>query len=340
MPDEVTIVSGKQDSLQQVELTLLHPIDFPSEHTNCEESQTERNLSSASRIDHQPCTDPHPSFQNAQAPTEMVGTQDEQSNQVISRPIPQLAVECQLSSQGQTSFQDVQAPAQPVENPVDLSNQTISQPAMTLEVEHPPIEEGNASFQNVQVPPLLGENQVELLNQDTLQSGVHLAAEQLSSELGSSMQNFQTPTQLVEDSVEHPCREGGSSFQNAQTRIQLVENSVELLNQAVSQSITHSGMHQQIDTLAGGSDTRTTPIVPGLSNRPVQTAPPVPLRIPQPMHSDPLQNELERIRKEIDQTVKIHDDTVSFLTYLFLLHVNYILGFPLRTISCLSRSSS
>ena len=314
MPDEVTTTGGEQDTLQQVEVTLLHPInDVLSEHTNCEGSRTPHNVSSASGIDHQPCTEGHSSFQNAQVPTEPVGIPVElSSNQAISQPIPQLAVECQLSSERHTSFHDVQAPARLVENPVELSNQAISQPSMNLEIEHQPSGEGHASFQNVQVAPLLGENPVELSNQAALQTGAHLATEQSSSELGSSIQNSQTPTQLVEDSVENTCREGGSSFQNAQTPTQLVESSVELLNQAVSQSVTHLAVHQPIDTLAGGSDTRTTPIISGLSNRPIQTAPPVPLRMPLPLHSDPLQNELERIRKEIDQTIKIHEDTVRF----------------------------
>jgi hypothetical protein len=30
------------------------------------------------------------------------------------------------------------------------------------------------------------------------------------------------------------------------------------------------------------------------------------------LYPDPLQNELERIRKETDQTIKIHEDAVSF----------------------------
>ncbi|KAJ9698071.1 hypothetical protein PVL29_007263 [Vitis rotundifolia] len=311
MPDEVTTIGGEQDTLQQVEVTLLHPInDVLSEHTNCEGSRTQHNVSSASGIDHQPCTEGHSSFQNAQVPTEPVGIPFElSSNQAISQPIPQLAVECQLSGERHTSFHDVQASARLVENPVELSNQAISQPAMNLEIEHQPSGEGHASFQNVRVAPLLGENPVELSNQAALQTGAHLATEQSSSELGSSIQNSQTPTRLVEDSIENTCREGGSSFQNAQTPTQLVDSSVELLNQAVSQSMTHLPVHQPIDTLAGGSDTRTTPIIPGLSNRPIQTAPPVPLRMPLPLHSDPLQNELERIRKEIDQTIKIHEDT-------------------------------
>ena len=342
MPDEVTTVSGEQDSLQQVELTLLYPFNVSSEHANCEESLTEHNLSSASGIDHQPCTDQHPSSQNAQSPTELVEVPVEQSsNQTISQPIPLLAVECQLGSQGHISFEDVQAPAQLVENPVDLSNQAISQPDMTLEIEHPPIGEGNSSFQNVQVAPLLGENPVELLNREALQTGEHLAAVQSSSELGSSIHNSEIPTQLVEESVEHPCRQGGSSFQNAHTPIQQVESSVELVNQAGSPSVTHSVVHQQIDTVAGGSDTRTTPNIMGLSNRLIQTAPPVPLRMPLHLHSDPLQNELERIRKEIDQTVKIHEDTVSFLTSIFFCYKSTIVvGFPLKTIFRLSRSSS
>lgn len=303
MPDEVTAISG-EGALRQVESTSLDQINAAvCDRINCEESENQDDVASASEIDHEPNTERHPSSQNGQAPTEMLGiTTDLSSNQVISQPIQQ---ECPLSSEGQTSFQDVQALDQPVENPVELSNQAIQQPALNLETGHQPCGEGHAPFQNNQFGPLLGVNPVELSNQSSLQTGVHLAAEQPSSELRSSIQNSQTPTQLNEDSVEHACA-GGSSSQNALTATQLFESSVELLNQAVSQSVTHLAM---------------------------QTTIPVAFRMPQPQHSDPLQNEVDRINMEIDQMVNIHEETVSFFLHHSFVEVNNSCFLPLNYLS-------
>ncbi|XP_062172135.1 helicase protein MOM1 [Alnus glutinosa] len=114
--------------------------------------------------------------------------------------------------------------------------------------------------------------------------------------------------------VEHlPIFEGHTSSQFAQIPMQLVENPVELSEQAVLQPSTSYALHLPIDAPIGGlgthfSDTRSMPIATEFSNRPVQTAPPVASRVPMLLYPDPLQNELERIRKETDQTIKIHED--------------------------------
>ncbi|XP_059430737.1 helicase protein MOM1 isoform X2 [Corylus avellana] len=114
--------------------------------------------------------------------------------------------------------------------------------------------------------------------------------------------------------VEHvPSFEGHTSSQFAQIPMQVVENPVELSEQAVLQPSTSHVLHFPIDEPIGGlrtqlSDTRSMPIATEFSNRPIQTAPPVASRMPMILYPDPLQNELERIRKETDHTIKIHED--------------------------------
>lgn len=136
--------------------------------------------------------------------------------------------------------------------------------------------------------------------------------------------------------VEHlPSFEGHTSSQFAQIPMQQVENPVELSEQAVLQPSTSYGLHLPIDAPIVGlgthfSETRSMPIATEFSNRPVQTAPPVASRMPMLLYPDPLQNELERIRKETDQIIKIREDTVSF-QFTWLLDLVIIVFFHYLT---------
>jgi chromodomain-helicase-DNA-binding protein 4 len=58
------------------------------------------------------------------------------------------------------------------------------------------------------------------------------------------------------------------------------------------------------------SNMRAAPVTPGISNRP-GTA--LAARMPVSMSQDPLQNELDRLSKETEEIIKIHEDTVCFL---------------------------
>jgi chromodomain-helicase-DNA-binding protein 4 len=85
---------------------------------------------------------------------------------------------------------------------------------------------------------------------------------------------------------------------------------------AGSQPTTSFAEHAPANSIAVGesgtriSNTMTAPVTSIISNCPV-TAPAV--RMPVSMSQDPLQNELDRICRETEQIIKIHEDTVCFL---------------------------
>jgi chromodomain-helicase-DNA-binding protein 4 len=83
-----------------------------------------------------------------------------------------------------------------------------------------------------------------------------------------------------------------------------------------SQPATSFAQLSPIDSIAVGgsgmhiSNMRAAPVTPGISNRP-GTA--LAARLPVSMSQDPLQNELDRLSKETEEIIKIHEDTVCFL---------------------------
>jgi len=83
-----------------------------------------------------------------------------------------------------------------------------------------------------------------------------------------------------------------------------------------SQPATSFAQLSPIDWIAVGgsgmhiSNMRAAPVTPGISNRP-GTA--LAVRMPVSMSQDPLQNELDRLSKETEEIIKIHEDTVCFL---------------------------
>lgn len=100
--------------------------------------------------------------------------------------------------------------------------------------------------------------------------------------------------------------------QVSQAPVLPVEDPAGLSNQGVLQSVTSFPLHPPVDVPSGGVgmhviDTRTT------------------LRVPPNLSADPLQIELERLRKEIDDTVRIYEERVSFQCTKFLCLV--IVGF-------------
>ncbi|XP_035545868.1 helicase protein MOM1-like isoform X2 [Juglans regia] len=120
---------------------------------------------------------------------------------------------------------------------------------------------------------------------------------------------------LSDGGVEHQLNfEGHTSNQLTQTPTQLGENLIDFPDQAVMQPSTSYALLLPIEAPVSGSgthfsDTRTMPIATDIINPPIQPAPPVASRMPMFFYPDPLQTELERIRKETDQFIKIHEDT-------------------------------
>lgn len=122
----------------------------------------------------------------------------------------------------------------------------------------------------------------------------------------------------VGESQWQPSHGGHTSNHVSQASTQPVEDSAELPYLGVSQSLTSFPLHPPVDVSIGGvgmhfADTRTTSAMP------------------LPFHpTDPLQNEVDRLRKETFDINKIHEDTVSFefsrLLYLVLVGHNCILS--------------
>ncbi|XP_073264631.1 uncharacterized protein [Populus alba] len=87
-----------------------------------------------------------------------------------------------------------------------------------------------------------------------------------------------------------------------------------------------------IDSIAVGgsgmhiSNMRAAPVTPGISNRPGTT---LAVRMPVSMSQEPLQNELDRLSKETEEIIKIHEDTVCFLFSKLYFGAQKCLGFLL-----------
>ncbi|XP_021665062.2 helicase protein MOM1 isoform X2 [Hevea brasiliensis] len=114
--------------------------------------------------------------------------------------------------------------------------------------------------------------------------------------------------------IEHqPGREDHITGNMADSSMQIVVDPVEYSNEVVSHPVTHLAHHLPSEIPLGrsgmhASDTRTVPISSGVNNRTAQTIPPFQVP-PLPLYHDPLQIELERLRKETDQIINTHEDT-------------------------------
>ena len=96
-----------------------------------------------------------------------------------------------------------------------------------------------------------------------------------------------------------PSNDRSTSFQNAEALSQVNEEMTGLPNQVVPG--TQLGMDPPIDTLGRIG-----------THLPLHSAYRVASRMPTPpLYADSLQNELERLRKETEQTIKAYEDMVS-----------------------------
>ncbi|XP_050214952.1 uncharacterized protein LOC126666044 isoform X2 [Mercurialis annua] len=113
--------------------------------------------------------------------------------------------------------------------------------------------------------------------------------------------------------IEHqPICEDHITANVAETSTQMVEDQMEYLHQAVSQPVTNTMQDLPADAPSDRSrilvsDTRTLSIPLRVDNHTAQRVSSV--RVPPlPLYHDPLQIELEKICKEVDQTVNTHED--------------------------------
>ncbi|XVF68548.1 hypothetical protein PTKIN_Ptkin11bG0011700 [Pterospermum kingtungense] len=128
-----------------------------------------------------------------------------------------------------------------------------------------------------------------------------------STESTSDLSPSDAPSvRAIED---QPSSEGQTVNQVSQAPRQPVADHIELSNQDVLQPLD-----LPIDGAIGGlvreaSEIRTASAPSVSSGLLLQTAPTGSSQMPLPLYRDPLQNEMERIRRETDQTVKVHEDT-------------------------------
>uniref|UniRef100_A0A5B7AM86 Putative helicase protein MOM1 isoform X1 n=1 Tax=Davidia involucrata TaxID=16924 RepID=A0A5B7AM86_DAVIN len=166
------------------------------------------------------------------------------------------------------------------------------------EVDHQPCSEGHTSFKNAEAPPQLVEDTSEFSNQAVSHEAdiaSHLLIDATDLPLGLNQPDLSSASR-----VDHqPSSEGCASFQNTEAPPQLVEDTAELPSQAVLQPGGNLELQPLIDPPLGGFGTHL----------PMHTSPQVASRLPKlPFYADPLQNELERLRKETEQAVKVHED--------------------------------
>ncbi|XP_022728687.1 uncharacterized protein LOC111284231, partial [Durio zibethinus] len=125
-----------------------------------------------------------------------------------------------------------------------------------------------------------------------------------------STSNLSPPDLPSVSAIGHqPSNEVQTANQISQAPRQLVANPIELSDQDVLQPL-HSPINGTIGGLVRQTSETRTISVPSVSiGLPLQTAPAISSRMPLPLYHDPLQNEMERICKEKDQTIKVHEDT-------------------------------
>ncbi|KAF5937751.1 hypothetical protein HYC85_025257 [Camellia sinensis] len=178
------------------------------------------------------------------------------------------------------------------DSPVD-HNQPESHTASGVQL---PVEGHNAS-QSVEAAQQF-EGPAVPSNRAVMQPGANLAPLLPLHAIDVPPHQNQPDLHLAVGNDHQPSSEWCTSFQNAGASSQLLEDTAGVPNQVIPG--TQLGMHPPSDTPLGGFGTHL----------PLRNAHQMASRIQnQPLHADPLQNELERLRKETDQAIKAHEDT-------------------------------
>ncbi|MBA0594686.1 hypothetical protein Gorai_011582, partial [Gossypium raimondii] len=144
-------------------------------------------------------------------------------------------------------------------------------------------------------------------NPDT--TGVELREQMQQLRSSESTSNLSHPDLPSVTAVEHQSNnEGQTANQSSQAPTQPVANHIELSNQDFLQPL-HSPIDGAVDRLVRQASETRTASVPFVSNGlPLQTEPALSSRMHPTFYHDPLQNEMERILKEKEQTAKVHED--------------------------------
>ncbi|XP_059626805.1 helicase protein MOM1-like isoform X2 [Cornus florida] len=340
--------SGNNDIVQHVEIPLLCQTDngLTIQNTNEEplnEPVAELQQSPSNHlsigcgqpdvlqvhgVEHHICSEGHTSAQNAEAPSELVEDPAEVSNHALREEGFQLLT-C-------TGKRDGDAPAggnkdivQQVEIPslyqaddgltVQNTNEApINEPVAELQpsssnhlsigcgqpdllevhgVEQQTRAEGHTSVPNAKAPSQLVEDPVEVSNHAVLRPGATLELHPPINATNLPLGLNQLDVSLASRIDDQPSSEGCT--QSTEGPLHLVEHTSELPNQAFLQPCASLELHAPIDTPVSGF----------VRHLPVHIASQVASGVPSlPLYADPLQNELQRLCKEKEQAIKVHED--------------------------------
>lgn len=125
--------------------------------------------------------------------------------------------------------------------------------------------------------------------------------------LGENVELHPPPT----DVIETPLRQNQPDFPSCSSTLDLQPLSLGpyLLNSEAVSQVNESTIELPRQAVI---PTRVNMSIQGLNDHPLRAEHQVPSRIPKlTSYSDPLQNQLEGIRKETEQAIKLHEDTVS-----------------------------
>ncbi|XP_057474494.1 helicase protein MOM1-like isoform X3 [Actinidia eriantha] len=265
---------GNQNVLQQVEGLPLHSTDTgPTDQTNCEELLVER-------VEHQqlsPSTD---------SPVD----HDQHYSHAASGVV-------QLPSEGHTASLSL-GQAEP-------SNQAVPQPSTNL-APPPPIHASDVPLtQNLPDLQIAVENDrppsIEMSTSQNAKASLpwaNLAPPRPICARDLPLGQNQPGLQIAVENDHPPSIQRCTSSRNVETSLELVEDTAGIPNEVSPGA--HVGMFPSVDIPLGGF---------GL-HLPLHSAHQMTYRMPPPpLCADPLQNELERLHKEKEKAIIVHEDT-------------------------------
>ncbi|XP_050368638.1 helicase protein MOM1 isoform X2 [Argentina anserina] len=139
----------------------------------------------------------------------------------------------------------------------------------------------------------------------------YVAIVESDHEVPAAVVQLQPPPEPAAIGIDiQPSRSDHTSNQVSQAPMQVVENFSDQSNETALRPAPSLSWHQPFDVITNGSgqffsETRDTSLT---NSRPIHAAPQGTLRMPHHLYPDPLQSELERLNKEMEQNIKSHED--------------------------------
>lgn len=133
----------------------------------------------------------------------------------------------------------------------------------------------------------------------------------------SSVGFFQADLSSASGMEDHMEREDHNSDRLAQAASQPIENHIQLIDEVLLQPVTCTVPHSTLnvafsDTRTSFLDTRTISANFDVSTSLMQSLQPSVSQMPPSLYIDPLERELEKLRKEMEHNIDVHAKRVSF----------------------------